>query len=76
MFNMGVYFDRGYGGEQDYELAAVYYRKAIEHGNDPGAAFNLGLLYQEGKISPQSNEQAADQICSLIVWAMIVHNII
>ena len=60
MFNMGVYFDRGYGGEQDYELAAVYYRKAIEHGNDPGAAFNLGLLYQEGKISPQSNEQAAD----------------
>ena len=61
MFNMGVYFDRGYGGEQDYDMAAVFYKKAIEHGNDPGAAFNLGLLYQDDKItSILNNLEAAD----------------
>ena len=46
---------------QDYEQAAIWYRKAAEHGN-AYAQLNLGCLYKEGLGVPQNDEHAANWI--------------
>lgn len=45
--NVGEIFERGLGGEPNYEAAAIWYAKAAEQGNSR-AQFNLGTLYEQG----------------------------
>ena len=45
--NVGEIFERGAGGEPNYEMAALWYQKAVDQGN-ARAQFNLGTLYEQG----------------------------
>ena len=45
--NVGEIFERGLGGQPNYEAAVIWYRKAAEQGNSR-AQFNLGTLYEQG----------------------------
>ncbi len=45
--NVGQIFERGLGGEPNYEAAVIWYSKAAEKGNSR-AQFNLGTLYEQG----------------------------
>jgi len=45
--NVGQIFERGLGGEPNYEAAIIWYTKAAELGN-ARAQFNLGTLYEQG----------------------------
>ena len=46
--NVGEIFERGLGGEPNYEMALFWYEKSAEQGNNR-AQFNLGTLYEQGK---------------------------
>lgn len=46
--NVGEIFERGLGGEPNYEMAVVWYQKSADQGNKR-ALFNLGTLYEQGK---------------------------
>ena len=45
--NVGQIFERGLGGEPNYEAAAIWYEKAARQNNRRGQ-FNLGTLYEQG----------------------------
>lgn len=45
--NVGEIFERGLGGEPNFEAAIIWYKKAAESGNSR-AQFNLGTLYEQG----------------------------
>ncbi|MFT7561813.1 MAG: hypothetical protein ACI93R_003744 [Flavobacteriales bacterium] len=45
--NVGEIFERGLGGEANYEMAAFWYKKAADQGNSR-AQYNLGTLYEQG----------------------------
>lgn len=45
--NVGEIFERGLGGEPNYEAAVLWYEKAANQGN-ARAQFNLGTLYEQG----------------------------
>lgn len=45
--NVGQIFEKGLGGEPNYEAAIIWYTKAAEQGNSR-AQFNLGTLYEQG----------------------------
>lgn len=45
---VGEIFERGLGGEPNYEAAAIWYGKAAEQGNKR-ALLNLGTLYETGR---------------------------
>lgn len=45
--NVGEIFERGLGGEPNYEAAVLWYEKAATQGNKR-ALFNLGTLYEQG----------------------------
>ena len=49
---VGEIFERGLGGEPNYEAAAIWYSKAAEQGHS-GAMLNLGTLYETGRGVPQ-----------------------
>jgi hypothetical protein len=51
-YNVGVLYLGGKGVLQDYEKAAMWFRKAAEQ-NDVLAQFKLGLAYQLGNGVPQ-----------------------
>jgi TolA-binding protein len=51
--NVGEIFERGTGGEPNYEVAAIWYTKAAEQGNSR-AQFNLGTLYEQGLGVPKN----------------------
>lgn len=44
---VGEIFERGLGGEPNYEAAAIWYAKAAEQGHS-AAQLNLGTLYERG----------------------------
>ncbi len=46
--NVGEIFERGLGGEPNYEAAAIWYAKAAEKGH-AAALLNLGTLYEQGR---------------------------
>jgi hypothetical protein len=46
--NVGEIYERGLGGEPNYEAAAIWYKKAADQGYSR-ALFNLGTLYEQGK---------------------------
>lgn len=45
--NVGEIFERGLGGEPNYEMAVFWYDKSAQQGNSR-AQFNLGTLYEQG----------------------------
>jgi len=45
--NIGEIFEKGLGGEPNYEIAAMWYKKSADQGNQR-ALFNLGTLYEQG----------------------------
>jgi uncharacterized caspase-like protein len=45
--NVGEIYERGLGGEPNYQAAALWYEKAARQGNSR-AQFNLGTLYEQG----------------------------
>ncbi len=45
---VGEIYERGLGGEPNYQAAALWYEKAAQQGNTR-AQFNLGTLYEQGK---------------------------
>lgn len=55
--NVGEIFERGLGGEPNYEAAIIWYKKAAEKGNSR-AQFNLGALYEQGLGVPKDKVQA------------------
>ncbi|NNL99272.1 MAG: sel1 repeat family protein, partial [Gammaproteobacteria bacterium] len=54
---LGRMYDRGQGVEQDYNVAAKWYRKASEKGV-ADAQYRLGNLYTEGTGVPRDLEYA------------------
>jgi len=55
--NLGVMYANGYGVQQDYFEAALWYRRAAEQG-DPDALNNLGIMYDNGHGVPKDYVQA------------------
>lgn len=45
--NVGEIFEKGLGGEPNYEAAAIWYGRAAQQGNTR-AQFNLGTFYEQG----------------------------
>ncbi|MDB6062096.1 MAG: peptidase [Verrucomicrobiaceae bacterium] len=45
--NVGEIFERGLGGQPNYDAALIWYQKAAEQGNRR-AQFNLGTFYEQG----------------------------
>lgn len=54
---VGEIYERGLGGEPNYEAAAEWYRRAAEQGY-ARAQFNLGTLYEQGRGVPQDRLEA------------------
>lgn len=55
--NVGEIFERGIGGQPNYEAARIWYEKAAGQGNTR-AQFNLGTLYEQGLGVPQDQVTA------------------
>jgi uncharacterized protein len=58
-FNLGVMYDEGAGLDQDYAIAARWYRKAADQGF-VDAQTNLGMMYYEGQGIPRDLAAAAE----------------
>ena len=56
-FMLGLVYDQGQGGPQDYVQAVAWYRKAADQGN-AAAQVNLGVKYERGQGVPQDYVQA------------------
>jgi TPR repeat protein len=54
---VGEIFERGLGGEPNYEAAVIWYTKAAEQGHS-AAQLNLGTLYERGLGVPQDKLMA------------------
>ncbi len=57
MYNLGLYYYNGYGGEKNHVLAANWFRKSAENGLFEGQ-YNLGLMYQQGDGVPLDPSEA------------------
>ena len=55
--NVGEIYERGLGGEPNYEAARVWYQRAAAQGNTR-AQFALGTLFEQGLGVPQSRLEA------------------
>lgn len=55
--NVGEIFERGLGGEPNYEAAVIWYEKAAAQSN-ARAQFNLGTLYEQGLGVPKDKLKA------------------
>jgi serine/threonine-protein kinase len=58
-FYMGRMFEAGFGGAQNFNTAAEWYRKAAE-GGQARACYNLGVLYLKGDGVPRDPRTAAE----------------
>lgn len=54
---MGEMAEKGLGQNPDYEMAAIWYRRAAKQGHAP-AQINLGQLYEKGLGVPQDQQAA------------------
>ncbi|WP_026665326.1 tetratricopeptide repeat protein [Butyrivibrio sp. FC2001] len=54
MFNLGLCYEDGIGVPKDYNLAAKWYKKAHDNGEE-NAAEKCDRLYRENKVSSQNN---------------------
>jgi hypothetical protein len=57
MYHLGIMYENGLGGAQDYAEAREWYQKAVKAGKAE-AAGNLGNLYEHGAGGVQDNAQA------------------
>lgn len=57
-FGLGAMYETGKDVPQDYAQAAIWYRKAADHG-DAKAEYRLGVLYANGLGVPQDKTRAA-----------------
>jgi len=71
--NVGEIFERGLGGEPNYEAAAIWYEKAAAQGNNR-AQFNLGALYEQGLGVPKDRLKALNLYRQ--AWGMAEDNVI
>jgi hypothetical protein len=55
--HLGLMYEEGKGGQQDYNEALKWFRKAADQGNAP-AQYNLGLIYEKGERIPQNYAEA------------------
>ena len=55
--NVGEIYERGLGGEPNYEAAVIWYKKAADQGYTR-ALFNLGTLYEQGAGVPKDRLKA------------------
>ena len=56
-YNLGVLYEYGYGGPQDFAAAASWYRKAAEQGH-ANAQRSIGGMYDRGQGVTQDYVQA------------------
>lgn len=56
-FYLGLKYDKGEGVEQDFTIAAIWFKKAAEQGHAK-AQFCLGIMYEDGQGVPQNDEDA------------------
>ena len=57
MFNLGLYFANGEGGEKDDRSAVAWFRRAADLGLHD-AQFNLAVMHQNGRGAPKSAAEA------------------
>jgi hypothetical protein len=55
--NVGEIYERGLGGQANFEAAVIWYKKAADQGYSR-ALFNLGTLYEQGQGVPKDRLQA------------------
>jgi hypothetical protein len=55
--NVGEIYERGLGGQPNFEAAVIWYQKAADQGYSR-ALFNLGTLYEQGQGVPQDRLKA------------------
>ena len=55
--NVGEIYERGLGGEPNYDAAVIWYQKAADQGYTR-ALFNLGTLYEQGAGVPKDRLKA------------------
>lgn len=58
-YNVGVFYDKGYGVAQDYKAAMEWWKKAAEAGS-ASAMSNIGWLYYNGYGVAQDYEAAME----------------
>lgn len=51
-YNLGVFYQYGYGNVQDLYEASVYYHGSVQYGNTKDAAFQLGLISLDNEDDP------------------------
>lgn len=71
--NVGEIFERGLGGEPNYAMSVVWYKKAAEQGNSR-AQFNLGTLYEQGHGVEKDSLEAMNWY--RLAWGLQEDNII
>lgn len=59
-YRAGKMYALGYGVEQDYLEAALWYERAVRHNNYPFAAYALGCLYLRGQGVELDEERALE----------------
>ena len=59
-YRVGKMYAMGYGVEQDYLEAALWYERATRHNNYPFAAYDLGCLYLRGQGVGRDEEYALE----------------
>ena len=55
--NVGEIYERGLGGQPNFEVAVIWYQKAADQGY-ARALFNLGTLYEQGQGVPKDRLKA------------------
>ncbi len=58
LYNLGLFYERGLGVEQDDARAFAFYRQAGER-DHPYALFNLGVFHLKGRGTPRDDARAA-----------------
>ncbi|HEY6599639.1 MAG TPA: caspase family protein, partial [Pseudomonadales bacterium] len=71
--NVGEIFERGLGGEPNYEAALIWYRKAAAQGN-ARAQFALGTLYEQGLGVERDQREALNWY--RLAWGLTEDNLI
>ena len=59
-YRVGKMHAMGYGTEQDYLEAALWYERSVQHNNYPFAAYALGCLYLRGQGVERDEELALE----------------
>jgi TPR repeat protein len=61
---IGLWYDKGYGGEENKKHATVWYTKAINGGNS-AAMYNLAGAYEDGNLGLTQSSTKANELYAL-----------